>query len=110
MPYGHQPEQTPGARCVGARVDRELLTRHARRPAFLCVQVCACPRALPDRAAHFAHRAFQTDEDGARDDVVPDVELAYLADGGDRADVARGEAVAGGDLQTRLRGEDCRLL
>src|SRR5207248_1337486 len=62
--------------------------------------------SLPDRSAHLADRALQADEHSARDDVVPDVELAYLVDGGHRADVARGETVSGGDLQPRLRRED----
>src|SRR5919202_479660 len=58
-----------------------------------------------DAFAHLADGLGEAGEDGAGDDVVADVELGDLGDGGDLRDVAVGQPVAGGDVQAVLRGE-----
>src|SRR5918993_3868464 len=63
------------------------------------------PCAFADAGAQLADGFGESGEDGVRDDVVADVEFDDLGDGGDRRDVAVGEAVAGGDVQPGARGE-----
>src|SRR5262249_6296875 len=68
-----------------------------------------------DRFNHLSHRGVESDQGGARDDVVSDVEFFDLGYAGDRADVAVGQPVPRRDLQSRLRrqtrgGPDARQL
>ena len=63
--------------------------------------------SLSDAVAHLAHGHVESAKDGARDDVVADVEFSNLGDGGDRADVSIGETVPGGDLKPVLCGQYC---
>src|ERR1051325_9032961 len=81
----------------GEQVDRELTAcSDFARPAFLHSLVRVRLRAASDGRAHLSDGAFKPDEDGARDDVVADVELVDFVNGGDRADVTRGQAMTGG--------------
>src|SRR5262245_32462860 len=55
-----------------------------------------------DRFNHRSHRAVESDQGGARDDVVSDVEFFDLGYAGDSADVAVGQPVPRRDLQSGL--------
>src|SRR5687768_2154588 len=59
--------------------------------------------------AHLAHRALHPHQHGAGHDVVADVELRHLRDGGHARGVRVGEAVAGVDHEAELAAQLRRI-
>ena len=57
---------------------------------------------LLDSLDHFSGGLIQPDKDRARDDIVTDIKLRYLGNRGERADVAVGQTVSGGDDQAQI--------
>src|SRR6185503_9546177 len=63
------------------------------------------PRRRAQHLHHLAHRALHAHQHRPGHDVVADVELADLGEGGDGADVPVGQAVAGVDEQSQLAAQ-----
>ena len=63
------------------------------------------PRRLIHQSAHPADGRLQTDEDRLADQEMADIEFADMRDGGDRADIVIGQAVAGMDFQPQVGAE-----
>jgi hypothetical protein len=66
-------------------------------------------RCITDGCDHLAHCAVETDERGARNDIVADIKLLNLRNLRDPSDIAIGQSVAGGDFQSGARCHSRRV-